>query len=191
MAAAKSSDFQLQEVNEAVEEIVDDLICEICEGFPKPGQPRWYRCSDLHYICQFCVESKKVDKCKCKKKISKKADKVTETLLKMKNLKFKCQFCKGSFTNEAITSHEVECTQRLVTCPFVNSTETCGKMVKFQDILSHYDSSHWKIYGYENAMPSNHGYFFRPARKIEVFGKVFLSMSMTKKPLNFFKFFIT
>ena len=190
MAAAKSSDFQLQEVNEAVEEIVDDLICEICEGFPKPGQPRWYRCSDLHYICQFCVESKKVDKCNCKKKISKNFDKATEMLLKLKTLKFKCQFCKGSFTSDAITFHEIKCTQRLVTCPYVTCGTTCGKMVKFQDVLSHYDS-HWKIYGNDNGsnhfdiLSSNFGDFFRPARKIEAFGKVFLTMSTTKNGIMY------
>ena len=140
MAAAKSSDFQ--KLNEAVDEIVDGLICKICLGFPKPGQPRWYKCSALHYICQSCVESKKFDRCWCKKKISKKVDKVTETLLKLETLKFKCQFCKEGFTSGAITCHEIECTQRLVMCPFKN----CGKMVKFKKFLSHYDSAHMKIY---------------------------------------------
>ena len=189
MAAAKSSDFQLQEVNEALGEIVDDLICKICKGFPKPGQPRWYKCSDLHYICQFCVESRKVDKCKCKKKISKKADKVAETLLKLTTLKFKCQFCKGSFTSGAITSHEIECTHRLVMCPSVKCDDTCGKMIKLQDVLPHYDSAHGKIFEMISgsnrqasyySLSSNGKDFYRYARKIEAFGKVFLSLATTK-----------
>ena len=183
MAAAKSSDFQ--KLNEAVDEIVDGLICKICLGFPKPGQPRWYKCSALHYICQSCVESKKFDRCWCKKKISKKVDKVTETLLKLETLKFKCQFCMESFTSGAITCHEIECTQRLVMCPF----DICGKMVKFQDVLSHYDSAHDKIYkvtsgsnqmiSYNGLKASNVNYC-RNAEKIEAFGKVFLSMSTVK-----------
>jgi len=183
MAAAKSSDFQ--KLNEAVDEIVDGLICKICKGFPKPGQPRWYKCSDLHYICQLCVESKKVDKCSCKKKISKKVDKVTETLLKLETLKFKCQFCMEGFTSGAITCHEIECTKRLVMCPH----KKCGKMVKFQDVLSHYDSRHYKIYEVKsgsNQVASYDGDIewyrinFRFARKIEAFGKVFLCMSTIK-----------
>ena len=183
MAAAKSSDFQ--KLNEAVDEIVDGLICKICLGFPKPGQPRWYKCSALHYICQSCVESKKFDRCWCKKKISKKVDKVTETLLKLETLKFKCQFCMESFTSGAITCHEIECTQRLVMCPFKN----CGKMVKFKKFLSHYDSAHMKIYkvtsgsnqmnSYNGLKASNVNYC-RNAEKIEAFGKVFLSMSTVK-----------
>ena len=83
MASARSSNFQA--FNETVDEIVQDLVCQLCQGFPKTCEPRWYKCSNLHYICQVCVESKKKDKCSssCKKRISKNADKMAETILKM------------------------------------------------------------------------------------------------------------
>ena len=189
MASAKSSDFQ--EFNETVDEIVQDLVCQLCQGFPKPGQPRWYKCTDLHYICQVCVESKKVDKCSslCKKRISKNADKMTETILKMKTLKFKCQYCKESFISEAITVHESECTQRLVPCPYMIIKNGCSRMVKFQDVLAHCESLHGKINGAMNGSTESVEFngtsltikgFHRLAWKIEAFGKVFLTSAKTK-----------
>ena len=41
MASTKLFDFQ--ELNETVDEIVQDLVCKLCQRFPKPGQPRWYK----------------------------------------------------------------------------------------------------------------------------------------------------
>ena len=187
MASAKSFDFQ--ELNETVDELVKDLVCQLCKGFPKPGQPRWYKCSDLHYICQVCVESKKVDKCLCKKRISKNADKMTETILKMKTLKFKCQYCKESFNSEAIFVHESECIHRLVLCPYISWTLVghCSRLVKFQDVLAHCESSHDLMSEVMNGASTLAAFkgtkstmkdFYRLAWKIEAFGKVFLTSAM-------------
>ena len=187
MASAKLFDFQ--ELNETVDEIVQDLVCKLCQRCPKPGQPRWYKCSNLHYICQVCVESKKVDKCSCKKRISKNADKMAESILKMKTLKFKCQYCKESFISESIAVHESNCTHRLVPCPHIYSSTHCSRMVKFQDVLAHCESSHEKIFDVKNGctvksnisrmvLPKED--FNRPVTKIEAFGKVFLTFAMTK-----------
>ena len=189
MAAADPFDFG-ELLNETVE-LVKELVCHVCRGYPKPGQPRWYKCADLHYICQFCVESKKVDKCSssCKKKISKNPDKMAETVLKMKTMKFKCRYCKESFTSEAITLHETECTQRLVYCPFVHLGK-CDKRVKFQDVLTHFESAHGKVFqatsGSTYKVTSQFNVSSLPkhrltlANKIEVFGKVFLSLTLIK-----------
>ena len=189
MAAAEPLDFlELIRLNDTVKEIAKDLVCHVCRGYPKPGQPRWYKCADLHYICQVCVESKKVNKCSCKKKISKNADKMAETVLKMKTMKFRCQYCKESFTSEAITFHETECTRRLVSCPYAGGT--CGKMVEFQNVLTHCGSVHYVFNeatsgspykvtcNYKlSSLPKNR---VRVPNKIEVFGKVFLSFGMVK-----------
>ena len=187
MASSKTFDFQ--ELGETVDEIVQDLVCHSCQGFPKPGQPRWYKCSDLHYICQFCVEFIKVNKCSCGKEISKNADKVTETILKMKTLKFKCKYCHGGFTSDAITFHETECTQRYVPCPYVNNLDGCNSVVKLENVLTHYELSHDNLPGVENGscqvvthigtvstIPS----MFRCAGKIEAFGKVFLNSAVVR-----------
>ena len=192
MAAADPFDFrEFFEINETVKEVVKELVCHVCRGYPKPFQPRWYKCADLHYICQFCVESKKVDKCSssCKKKISKNPDKMAETVLKMKTMKFKCRYCKESFTSEAITLHETECTQRLVFCPLVHMGK-CDKRVKFQDVLTHFESAHGKVCQATSgsackmtcstkvsSLPKNR---VRIPNKIEVFGKVFLSLALIK-----------
>ena len=190
MASSKTFDFQ--ELGETVDEIVQDLVCHVCQGFPKPGQPRWYKCSDLHYVCQFCVEFKKVDKCSCKKKISKNADKMTEALLKMKTMKFKCQFCRERFTSVAITFHVTECTQRLVPCPYVDNKDGCTSMVKFQDVLTHCESGHKsnkKVIKSENGslrevtyngLLSTINRIFRSLRKIEAYGKVFLNSAVVR-----------
>ena len=191
MASAKSFDFQ--ELNETVDEIVQDLVCQMCQGFPKPGQPRWYKCSNLHYICQSCVEFKKMDKCSrtCKKKISKNADKVTESILKMKTLKFKCQYCNGRFASQDITFHESECAQRLVPCPFVSNGDVngCNSEVKFQDVLTHYELSHCKLKEATNGTSrvpvysgtvSTKERIYRSANKIEAFGKMFLNSAVIR-----------
>ena len=189
MASARSSNFQA--FNETVDEIVQDLVCQLCQGFPKTCEPRWYKCSNLHYICQVCVESKERDKCSssCKKRISKNADKMAETILKMKTLKFKCQYCKESFASQAITVHESNCTHRLVPCPHITSTH-CSRMVKFQEVLAHCELSHDNpIYVMNGStvyvefdttrklLPKD---IYRWVTKIEAFGKVFLTFAMTK-----------
>ena len=147
---ASSRSFDCQELNETVDEMVQNLVCHLCQGFPKPGQPRWYKCSDLHYVCQSCVEFIKVNRCSCGKEISKNADKVTETILKMKTLKFKCKYCHGGFTSDAITFHETECTQRYVPCPYVNNLDGCNSVVKLENVLTHYELAHDNLPGFEN-----------------------------------------
>ena len=187
MASSKTFDFQ--ELGETVDEIVQDLVCHVCQGFPKPGQPRWYKCSDLHYVCQFCVEFKKVDKCSCGKKISKNPDKVFETILKMKTMKFKCQYCHGGFTSDSLFFHETECTQRYVLCPFVHNEGGCNSMVKLQNVLTHYELAHRAFMEGENGSARKATYsgtvstipaIYRYARKIEAFGKVFLNSAVVR-----------
>ena len=50
-------------MDETFDQMVKDLVCQLCEGYPNPDDERWYKCSDHHHICQSCVESEKMEKC--------------------------------------------------------------------------------------------------------------------------------
>ena len=196
MAYAKSSQ-DLRELNEAVDEIVEDLVCQMCFNFPKPGQLRWYKCSELHNICQSCVESSKLEICPCSAKISKKVDKMTESFLKLKTMMFKCQFCFERFTKGALNYHEAECKMRLVPCPYVSDRDGgrfwrfCEEKVKVLEVLSHFGLNHGKIGTQKNGHIYDYSYKARRERssiqglskepeKIHAYGKIFLSSAQTK-----------
>ena len=181
----------VQELNQTFDNMAKDLVCQICDSFPRPGWPKWYKCYKLHYICQDCVEVKKVDKCSCKGKISKKVDSVIETLLRVQTLKFRCTHCALTLTREDFALHEEECTQRLVPClyayPFENGK--CSKIVKYRDLLKHYESKHAKIIHTENGIEysplgklkkSTISHYYRSANRIEAYGQVFLTSAMTQ-----------
>ena len=190
--ATKSIEFE--ELNQAMDEIMEDLVCRICQDFPRPWQPRWYKCSENHQICQYCVEVKLYGKCQCEGKISKKADKMTEAILKLNTTKFKCRHCREKCTKETLQSHESECNQRLVPCP----ADGCREMVILELIWHHYEWEHWIILNkvkvtlilntinglsYNLTLPPSWNKsrldFPRNAIKFEAYGKVFLSSVVT------------
>ena len=191
MASAKSP-LEFEELSQVIGEIkskVEDLVCQVCKGFPKPWQPRWYKCSENHQICQSCVEFKKIRKCHCKGKISKIVDEVTETLLKLKTTLFKCCHCHEKFTKDKITQHEQECTRRWVPCPFVGSKSSggtptrCPVIVPLQNVIQHYESEHVKITNGRNGANNvtsgtSRNHLCMTPLKFEAFGKVFITTSM-------------
>ena len=187
-----------QEMDETFDQIVKDMICQLCRGYPKPEDQRWYKCSQLHHICQLCVESKKMDKCSCQGTIVKKVDKMTEALLKLKTLKFKCRHCSGTFIRGDINNHESGCDQRLVPCPNSNfiGPLKCNEMVELDKIWVHCVSIHNPVAVFRNGEnciatvePSNNGtkstklsllnYCLTPMM-IEAYGKVFMRCAVTK-----------
>ena len=180
-----------QEFHETLQQLVDDLVCQLCRGYPKPEDLRWYKCSDQHHICQSCIESKEMEKCSCQANIVKKVDKTTETLLKMKNLKFKCRHCSDFFLREDINVHESGCHHRLVPCLFADydGPYKCEEKFRFDEILELFQSMHHplkihiarngvtyfsKISNYSKATLIQLKIRFIP-KKIEVFGKCFIA----------------
>ena len=197
MASANPKSVEeFQELNNALDEIVKTLVCRICRKYPKPGQPRWYKCAMSHNICQACVETKRMARCLCSKKIAKVADKVVESTLKMSSTNFKCDHCHTSFAKEDVNAHQSECTHRLVPCPHLpiirSSFFKCDQMVKLKNVLTHYESRHkdnQKFKNYRNGTTISllGGYpkatcteFWRYPVKIEAYGKVFLNFAVTR-----------
>ena len=134
-------------------------------------------------ICQLCPLPE-----------DQKVDKMSETLLKLKTLKFKCRHCSASYFREDIKIHESGCDQRLVLCPYANfvgfEPYKCDQMVNLNNILLHCELVHHKI-----PVPSMSGQTITvritdemkeakslvlfPA-KIEAYGKVFIRSAVTR-----------
>ena len=114
------------------------LQCQKCQRTPVVGQPRWYRCTRLHFICQECKENKRESKCACKEPIITSGHcPMIESLLCIKGMKFKCKNvifgCPDAQDSEAIVAHESNCIYRLVKCPKV----TCKVTVPLGKVLDH------------------------------------------------------
>ena len=180
-------------VDETLEQLIEDLTCQLCGRSPRPEDQRWYRCSELHHICELCVEIRKMESiasCSCQAMISKKIDKVTEALMKLKTWKFKCRHCFESFAREDFDVHESGCDQRLVPCLVADYNETkCSLMVKLVDILLHFESTHQKIsvcrsgvtYTTKgNCSKSNLTNFTLSPSKSVAYGKIFIRSAVTK-----------
>ena len=197
MASAKSS-LELEELSQVMGEMkskVEELVCQVCKGYPRPSEPKWYKCSENHRICQLCVESEKIGVCPCRGKISKNADEMTEALLKLKTTMFKCQHCDEKFTKETFSRHEVECIMRLVPCPFIGSnmagpTRQCHQRIPFQNVIQHYELKHVNYENVPNGLPcinyigkvwtksSQDHWLWRGPFKVEAYGKVFLNLTL-------------
>ena len=110
-----------EDSTKAVEEIRNDLICQICEGPPRPGKSQWYRCFNHHLICQDCKAER--EKCHCDEPISKDHCKIIEKLLNVKGMKFNCvntqNGCEQAFLESALEDHEEECIYKLLQCPVI------------------------------------------------------------------------
>ena len=99
-----------EDSSKTMEEIRKDLICQTCEGRPRPGKSQWYRCLNLHLICQDCKAECR--KCDCDEWISKAYCTFFEKLLNVKDLKFDCtntkHGCQQAFLESALEDHESE-----------------------------------------------------------------------------------
>ena len=120
------------------QQLEDQLKCEVCESGPRFGKSHWYRCMGLHHICQDCKETDEKTKCSCGQLISHAFDKMTDTLLKAKTTKFKCENvrhgCNEKLEGQAMESHQAECIYRLVFCPSVAHFE---HKIVYHQLLEH------------------------------------------------------
>ena len=135
----------LGDSSKTVTEIRSDLVCQMCK---RPGKKRWYRCLELHHICQECKMKNK--KCTCDQPISVKYDKTTEKLLNAVGMRYNCantkNGCQEVLAETALEDHESECIYRLVPCIklALDPTETCNEKVTFQEVIQHYED-HGKV----------------------------------------------
>ena len=129
-----------QDLNEI---LIEQLKCYICKSGLKAGKHRWYRCTQLHLICQDCKEGKEAFAANlfcdlpCKKKILLEHCKMTEALLNAENMLFNCENllrgCQEKLDAENMIFHQSECIYRLVSCPNL----TCQLKVPFHELLKH------------------------------------------------------
>ena len=121
--------------------LAQQLVCHKCQRSPILGEPRWYRCQKLHQICQNCKEVNRELKCLCTQPILKDFCSMTEALLTMKSMQFKCKNdihgCQAVLETEAMTQHEPECIYRLVTCP----KTSCKFKVPLESLFEHMESN--------------------------------------------------
>ena len=131
------------------------LKCHSCGNGPRAGKSRrWYKCLSLHSICDYCIGLigiMNAGKCQCGKELSTTHCKMTEELLKLKSMRFKCQNqcrgCQETMVEEAMISHETDCIYRLVDCPRID----CKMIVPFHELLDHMRNNEpakhlWKSY---------------------------------------------
>ena len=143
----------LEDYKETVIEMRNNLICAICENPARPGKRKWYRCMELHQICQDCKgNNHQNEKCTCGEPISKEYCKQTEKLFSFKGLKFKCvntkNGCLESFAESALEDHETDCLYRFVPCLRPNfacqHATLCKGKVTFQNVIQHYEKEHYQ-----------------------------------------------
>ena len=129
-----------------MEDLRNELICDICQDGARPGKKQWYRCMRLHQICQDCKA--KTFLCSCGQPISIEFCKMTEKWLSVKNLKFNCgntkYGCREILTESALEDHESECIYRLVPCPYAWKNG-CRAQVSLHDVIRHYENMHSPI----------------------------------------------
>ena len=181
-----------EDSSKTMEEIRNDLICQICEGRPRPGKSQWYRCGNLHFICQNCKATK--HKCACEKRISKVCCQIIEKLLNVKGLKFNCtntkHGCQQAFLESALDDHESECIYRLLQCPVVahddneSIARACEESFAFKNAFDHYKQHDEdlikcpnKFRRVEQTEKTLHFFFTKRANGIEIEydGKIFVN----------------
>ena len=131
----------LDDSRETVTKIRNDLACQICKDPARPGKKQWYRCLNLHQICQDCKMNSK--KCSCGEPISKEYCKQTEQLLSVKRLKLNCcnwrNGCQEVVNESALEEHASKCVYRLVPCLLLAlNDKRCKAKVTFKDAIQHF-----------------------------------------------------
>ena len=89
------------------------------------------------------------------------------------NLTFQCDDCSGE------NSHDSDCDQRLVPCPFAYPNHACRERFTFMNLLRDLEMKHGQIEVMKNGATKKNSNNF-PV-KIEAFGRVFITTSMTRK----------
>ena len=119
---------------ETVTEMRDNLVCQICESRPRPGRTQWFRCLNLHQICQDCRA--KGTNCCCGQPISRDHCQMTEKLLNTKRMKLNCKNtkygCRQVLADYILEDHESECIYRPVYAFFcsIGSPFTCKDFIE-------------------------------------------------------------
>ena len=131
---------------EDLTEVRKELVCKICGNPARPGKKYWYRCMNLHQICQDCKGKIEIDKCACGQPISFDYCKMTEKLLSVKRLKLNCintkNGCQEVLADTALDEHESECIYRVVPCLTFNAgilTRKCNATILFREVIDHYE----------------------------------------------------
>ena len=128
-------------------EMQSNLVCQVCEDRARPEKKQWYRCLNLHQICQDCKG--KWEKCTCGQLISIEYCKMTEKLLSSRSLKFNCvnskNGCNVTLTQNDLKDHESECFFRFVPCPHPFPVNCKTKEVIFRDVIEHYEKEHGEL----------------------------------------------
>ena len=140
-----ASFVEKEDSSKTVTEIRNDLICQICENRARPGETKWYRCMNLHQICEECKNW--TDECLCGQPITTEHDKLTEHLLSLQELKLICAYtrngCREAFDeNATLEDHESECLYRLVPCL---AAPKCSEKVTVSNVIQHYEKHHGKL----------------------------------------------
>ena len=89
------------------------------------------------------------------------------------DLTFQCNDCSGE------NSHDSDCDQRLVPCPYAYPSYPCRERFTFMNLLRDLEMKHGQIEVMENGATKQISVYF-PV-KIEAFGRVFITTSMTRK----------
>ena len=89
------------------------------------------------------------------------------------DLTFQCDDCSGE------NSHDSDCDQRLVPCPYAYPSYPCRERFTFMNLLRDLEMKHGQIEVMENGATKQISVYF-PV-KIEAFGRVFMTTSMTRK----------
>ena len=89
------------------------------------------------------------------------------------HLTFQCNDCSGE------NSHDSDCDQRLVPCPFSYPNHPCKERFTFMNLLRNFEMKHGQIGVMKNGATKKNSINF-PV-KIEAFGRVFITTSMTRK----------
>merc|ERR1712062_28056 len=138
----------LENLSKGFTEFRNDLVCQICQGHARPGKKQWYRCWDLHPICQDCKG--KNEKCSCDggHTITNEFCKMTEKLLSIDGMKYNCintkNGCQEVRDENALEDHESECIYRVVPCLHRSLSAECAKCeydgkITFQEVIQHYE----------------------------------------------------
>ena len=88
------------------------------------------------------------------------------------HLTFQCNDCSGE------NSHDSDCDQRLVPCPYAYP-KPCKEKFTFRNLLRDFEMNHGQIEVMKNGATKKNS-FYSPV-KIEAFGRVFITTSMTQK----------
>ena len=89
------------------------------------------------------------------------------------HLTFQCDDCSGE------NSHDSDCDQRLVPCPFAYPNHPCRERFTFMNLFRDFEMKHGQIGVMKNGATKKNSNNF-PV-KIEAFGRVFITTSMTRK----------